>query len=189
MDIGNLPILAARGFGNAADPGPPVLSFAWNAEGSHRLPGHSYPCGQIICQNRGVCRVATPLGNSVVPRHQVIWIPPGLQHETVTSAPASALLRFVDAAHAGPCRCTAGSWLPAACCACSPCRWPQPGATDYRQAGMTLLERRKQLRLPEAVDLPGQGEPVTSVARELRNCSPGVFMAMFLRNPGVCPGQ
>ncbi len=101
MNIENLPILAARDFGQVVDPGRPVLSFAWSAEGPHRVPGHSHPRGQIIYQTRGVYRVATPIGNWVVPRQQVIWIPPGLHHETFTNDSASALMLFVDAAHAG----------------------------------------------------------------------------------------
>jgi AraC-like DNA-binding protein len=99
MNVENLPILAARDFGHVVDPGRPVLSFAWSAEGPHRVQGHSHPRGQIIYQSRGVYRVATPLGNWVVPRHQVIWIPPGLPHETFTNDSAAALMLFVDPAH------------------------------------------------------------------------------------------
>ena len=76
MNIENLPILQARDFGFIKDPGRPVLSFEWSAEGPHRVPGHRHPRGQIIYQTRGVYRVSTPLENWVVPRLQAIWIPP-----------------------------------------------------------------------------------------------------------------
>jgi AraC-like DNA-binding protein len=102
MDVENLPTMPVRDFGFIVDPGRPVLSFAWNAEGPHRVPGHQHPRGQIIYQTRGVYRVATPLGNWVVPRHQVIWIPPGIYHETITNDSAAALMLFVDGAHTGP---------------------------------------------------------------------------------------
>ena len=100
MNIENLPILPARDFGFVSDPARPVLSFDWNADGPHRVPGHRHPRGQIIYQTRGVYRVTTVLGSWVVPRHQVIWIPPDLYHETFTNDSAAALMLFVDAAHA-----------------------------------------------------------------------------------------
>jgi len=259
MNIENLPILAARDFGHVVDPGRPVLSFAWSAEGPHRVPGHSHPRGQIIYQNRGVYRVATPIGNWVVPRHQVVWIPPGLHHETYTNDSASALMLFVDAAHAGslPLQCMVVAASPLLCqlfervvnngndyplvgregrliavmldelSALQPAPLHLPLAQDKRlrrimdllianpadgrtldelasccaassrtlerlfcrQTGMTFFEWRKQLRLLEAIDLLGQGKPVTSVALELGYSSPSAFIAMFRRSLGVCPGQ
>jgi AraC-like DNA-binding protein/quercetin dioxygenase-like cupin family protein len=101
MNVENLPILQAREFGFVIDPGRPVLSFEWSAEGPHRVSGHRHPRGQIIYQTRGVYRVTTSLDNWVVPRLQAIWIPPDLHHETFTSDSASALMLFVDGAHTG----------------------------------------------------------------------------------------
>jgi AraC-like DNA-binding protein len=98
MDIENLPTLQARDFGNAADPGRPLLSFEWSAQGPHRVPGHTHPRAQAIFQTGGVYRVVTPKGSWVVPKHQAIWIPSGIFHETFTNDSASALMLFVDRA-------------------------------------------------------------------------------------------
>jgi len=114
VDVETLPTLPARDFGLVVDPGRPVLSFEWSAEGPHRVPGHAHPRGQIIYQTRGVYRVATSHGNWVVPRHQAIWIPPQVYHETFTNDSASALMLFVDGAHTGslPLQCVVVSASP-----------------------------------------------------------------------------
>jgi AraC-like DNA-binding protein len=96
MDIEKLPTLAARDFGSWVDPEHPIISFRWLADGPHRVPGHAHPRGQIIYQLRGVYRVNTSMGNFVVPRHQAIWIPPQIFHETFTNDSAEALMLFVD---------------------------------------------------------------------------------------------
>jgi AraC-like DNA-binding protein len=100
MNVENLPILAARDFGFVVDSVRPVLSFDWNAAGPHRVAGHCHPRGQIIFQTCGVYRVTMALESWVVPRHQVIWIPPGEYHETYTNDSAAALMLFVDPAYA-----------------------------------------------------------------------------------------
>lgn len=259
MIVEDLPILQARDFGIVADPARPILSFAWSAEGPHRVPGHRHPRGQIIYQTRGVYRVATPLGNWVVPRNQVIWIPPDLHHETFTNDTAAALMLFVDAAHSGalPSHCIVVSASPLmrelfcrvvdngndyltggrearliavmldelGALQPAPLHLPLAGdkrlrrimdlllanpADDstldqlasrcaassrtlerlfHRQTGMTFNEWRKRLRLLEAIDLLGQGWPVTTVALELGYNSPSAFSAMFRRSLGVSPGQ
>lgn len=58
-----------------------------------------------------------------------------------------------------------------------------------RESGMTFGEWRKQLRLLEAVDRLGQGEPVTQVALELGYQSASAFIAMFRRSLGCPPGR
>ena len=58
-----------------------------------------------------------------------------------------------------------------------------------KETGLTFAEWRKQLRLLEAIDLLGQGHPVTKVAFDLGYQSASAFIAMFRRSQGVCPGQ
>jgi AraC-like DNA-binding protein len=98
MDIEKLPTVEPRDFGSRVDPAHPILSLRWAARGPHRVPGHAHPRAQIIYQLEGVYRVNTAAGNFVVPRHQAIWIPSHLLHETFTNDSAEALMFFVDEA-------------------------------------------------------------------------------------------
>lgn len=101
MDVENLPKLKAPDFGGVEDPGRPVLSIDWSAEGPHRIPGHIHPRAQIIYQGTGVYRVNTAQGNWVVPPNQAIWIPSLVYHETFTNDSASARILFVDRSYTG----------------------------------------------------------------------------------------
>jgi AraC-like DNA-binding protein len=96
MNIENLPNLEAVDYGMVSDPSRPVLTLDWQAEGPHRVPGHSHPRAQIIYQCAGVYRVQTGSGSFVVPQKQAIWIPPHVYHETYTNGSARALMLFVD---------------------------------------------------------------------------------------------
>lgn len=58
-----------------------------------------------------------------------------------------------------------------------------------KETGMTFGDWRKQLRLLEAIDRLGQGQPVTRVALELGYQSPSAFIAMFRRALGTPPGR
>ena len=58
-----------------------------------------------------------------------------------------------------------------------------------KESGMTFGEWRKQLRLLEAIDRLGQGQPVTRVALELGYQSSSAFIAMFGRALGRSPGR
>lgn len=107
MNIEKLPTLAPRDFGSWVDAAHPIVSFRWTADGPHRVAGHSHPRAQIIYQLRGVYRVNTSMGNFVVPRHQAIWLPSQIFHETFTNDSAEALMLFVDSS------CTQA--LPSAC--------------------------------------------------------------------------
>jgi AraC-like DNA-binding protein len=55
--------------------------------------------------------------------------------------------------------------------------------------GMTFAEWRRQVRLLEAIDRLGKGQPVTRVALDLGYQSPSAFIAMFRRTLGVPPGH
>jgi AraC-like DNA-binding protein len=101
MDVENLPTLRPRDFGSHVDPDRPVLSFGWSAQGPHRVAGHTHPRAQIIYQLSGVYRVATSMGNWVVPSKQAIWIPSHVHHETFTNDTASALMLFIDESRVG----------------------------------------------------------------------------------------
>lgn len=58
-----------------------------------------------------------------------------------------------------------------------------------RETGMSFDEWRRQLRLLEAIDRLGRGQPVTRVAMELGYRSPSAFVAMFRRSLGTSPGS
>jgi AraC-like DNA-binding protein len=58
-----------------------------------------------------------------------------------------------------------------------------------KETGLTFAEWRKQLRLLEAIDLLGQGQPVTKVALDLGYQSASAFIAMFRRSLGSSPGR
>lgn len=259
MDIENLPTLQAPDFGALDDPGRPVLSLDWSAEGPHRVPGHVHPRAQIIYQGSGVYRVNTPQGNWVVPPNQAIWIPPLIYHETFTNDSASALILFVDRSYTSalPDDCVVVGVSPllselfiravqygndhpttgkearlvevildelgslkeaplhlplasdrrlqrvmdllleqpaedrgidelAALCGAS-------GRTLARlfrkETGLTFAEWRKQLRLLEAIDRLGQGQPVTKVALDMGYRSSSAFIAMFRRSLGKSPSR
>lgn len=107
MNIEKLPTIAPRDFGSWMDAARPIVSFRWTADGPHRVTGHAHPRAQIIYQLSGVYRVNTSMGNFLVPRHQAIWIPSQIFHETFSSDSAEALMLFVDPS------CTAA--LPGAC--------------------------------------------------------------------------
>jgi AraC-like DNA-binding protein len=58
-----------------------------------------------------------------------------------------------------------------------------------KETGLTFLEWRKQLRLLEAIDLLGQGRPVTQVALAMGYRSASAFIAMFRRSLGASPNR
>jgi AraC-like DNA-binding protein len=99
MDVEDLPILQGVDFGTIEDPGRPVLSLDWSAEGPHHVAGHAHSRAQIIYQGTGTYRVNTAQGSWVVPPNQAIWIPSMVYHETFTNNSASALMLFVDRKH------------------------------------------------------------------------------------------
>jgi AraC-like DNA-binding protein len=101
MNIENPPIFQGVNLGSVEDPGRPVLSLDWSAEGPHNVAGHVHPRAQIIYQRTGVYRVNTAQGNWVVPPSQAIWIPSMVYHETFTNNSASALMLFVDRRYTG----------------------------------------------------------------------------------------
>ena len=55
------------------------------------------------------------------------------------------------------------------------------------EAGMTFIEWRRQLRLLEAIDRLGSGQPVTNVALDLGYRSLSAFIAMFRKTLGASP--
>jgi AraC-like DNA-binding protein/mannose-6-phosphate isomerase-like protein (cupin superfamily) len=57
------------------------------------------------------------------------------------------------------------------------------------ETGLTFAGWRRQLRLLEAIDRLGQGQPVTRVALDLGYDSPSAFIAMFRRHLGAPPGR
>lgn len=57
------------------------------------------------------------------------------------------------------------------------------------ETGMTFAEWRRQMRLLEAIDRLGEGQPVTRVALDLGYESPSAFIAMFRRTLGASPGK
>jgi len=101
MNIENPPIFQGVNLGSVEDPGRPVLSLDWSAEGPHNVAGHVHTRAQIIYQRTGVYRVNTAQGNWVVPPSQAIWIPSMVYHETFTNNSASALMLFVDRRYTG----------------------------------------------------------------------------------------
>jgi AraC-like DNA-binding protein len=56
-----------------------------------------------------------------------------------------------------------------------------------KETGLTFADWRKQLRLLEAIDRLGQGQPVTRVALDLGYRSSSAFIAMFRRSLGASP--
>jgi AraC-like DNA-binding protein len=257
MVVEKLPDLPVPDFGSLDDPGRPVLSLDWSADGPHRVGAHSHPRAQIIYQQTGVYRVVTDLGSWVVPPRQAIWIPSMIYHEAYTNYAASAKMFFVDKQFTGA--------LPKACMVVvvssllselfartihygndyaasskasrlidvlldelgtlSPSPLHLPLASDKRlrrvmemlianpadsrsvgeyatcsgasartiarlfrtEVGMTFIEWRKQLRLLEAIDRLGSGQPVTNVALDLGYRSLSAFIAMFRKTLGASP--
>ena len=57
------------------------------------------------------------------------------------------------------------------------------------QTGMGFRQWRQQLRILEAIERLGRGEPVTTVALNLGYESPSAFITMFRRALGKTPGQ
>jgi AraC-like DNA-binding protein len=98
MDVENLPTLLPKDFGSLVDPGRPILSTPYSAEGPHRIQGHLHPRAQILYPTSGVYRVVTALGNWVVPPNQAIWIPSHVFHEVYSNHTVESLLLFVDEA-------------------------------------------------------------------------------------------
>jgi AraC-like DNA-binding protein len=58
-----------------------------------------------------------------------------------------------------------------------------------KETGMTFSEWRKQLRLLEAIDRLGRGQPVTHVALDMGYRSASAFIAMFRRTLGASPNR
>lgn len=58
-----------------------------------------------------------------------------------------------------------------------------------RETGITFGAWRQQVRLLRALELLGEGEPVTSVALDLGYDSPSAFIAMFRRALGTTPSR
>jgi AraC-like DNA-binding protein len=58
-----------------------------------------------------------------------------------------------------------------------------------KETGLTFAEWRKQLRLLEAIDQLGQGQPVTKVALDMGYRSSSSFIAMFRRSLGESPSR
>lgn len=58
-----------------------------------------------------------------------------------------------------------------------------------KETGLTFAEWRKQLRLMEAIDRLGQGQPVTQVALDMGYQSSSAFIAMFRRTLGAPPSR
>lgn len=57
------------------------------------------------------------------------------------------------------------------------------------QTGMSFRQWRQQLRILEAIERLGRGEPVTTVAFEMGYESPSAFITMFRKALGKTPGQ
>jgi AraC-like DNA-binding protein len=96
MSIENLPDLATPDHGSIVDPRRPILSYAWQAERSHRAAAHHHPRAQIIHPVVGAYWVVTPGRNWLVPTGQAIWIPPRIHHEVFSRGAVSAMMLFVD---------------------------------------------------------------------------------------------
>lgn len=58
-----------------------------------------------------------------------------------------------------------------------------------RETGMTLGAWRQQARLLQALEMLGEGRPVTTVALDLGYDSPSAFIAMFRRALGTTPAR
>jgi AraC-like DNA-binding protein len=58
-----------------------------------------------------------------------------------------------------------------------------------REAGMTVAEWRRRLRLLHAVRLLAEGEPVTTVALEIGYSSVSAFIAVIRKAFGATPGR
>lgn len=99
MNTENLPKLQPKDFGYWVDPLRPILSFSWSTEGSHRLPSHQHPRGQITYLISGVYRISTAIGDWVVPPGQAIWIPSNVSHVSYSTSAVNALMLFVDESH------------------------------------------------------------------------------------------
>lgn len=102
MSIDELPDLHPPQYGAVEDPDRPILSFAWRAEGAHRLAAHSHPRAHIIVPESGAYWVITPNGTWLVPVGQAIWLAPGVHHQIYSHGPVSARMLFVDRTYAAP---------------------------------------------------------------------------------------
>jgi AraC-like DNA-binding protein len=257
MNVERMPNLAVPDFGSLDDPGHPVLSLDWSADGPHRVGAHSHPRAQIIYQITGVYRVVTDLGSWVVPPRQAIWIPSMVYHEAYTNYAAGAQMFFIDKEYTRAlpkaCMVVAVSRLLSELFArtirygndygassresrlvdvlldelgtLAPSPLHLPLAADKRlrrvmdillanpadsrsigelaactgasartiarlfraEVGMTFIEWRRQLRLLEAIDRLGSGQPVTNVALDLGYRSLSAFIAMFRKAVGASP--
>ena len=101
MNVDDLPDPSPVDFGHVVDRQRPVLSYLWHGKGPHRAAAHRHKRAQIVYPTQGAYWVATPQGNWLVPANQAVWIPPNVHHEVFSHDSVTALLLFVDIAHAG----------------------------------------------------------------------------------------
>lgn len=99
MHVENLPTLIPRDYGSQVEPGRPILSTDYYAEGPHLIHGHAHPRAQILYPIRGVYRCRTPLGSWILPAGQALWTPPHMYHEIHAKDSVRSLLMFIDEAY------------------------------------------------------------------------------------------
>ncbi|RAI33021.1 hypothetical protein CH340_13610 [Rhodoplanes serenus] len=85
--------------GSAVDELPrPVHARSKSLPGGARKPWHAHPWGQLTYAIKGVLMVRTLHGTFLTPPQWAVWIPPGIEHEVITSVRTERRNFFVDPA-------------------------------------------------------------------------------------------
>lgn len=124
-------------------------------------PRHRHPWVQLSYAIAGVLHVHTAAGSFVAPPQRAIWIPPGLEHEVISSPHTEMRSLYID--------CAASTWAPAHCrvleidrltrelisrfCA-GPVAYDEQGA-DGRLAQVLLDQLRAAPEVRLSLPLPG----------------------------------
>lgn len=74
----------------------PVYARVKTLPSGARKPWHAHPWGQITYASKGVLMVRTLQGTFLAPPQWAVWIPPGVEHEVITSVRTERRNFFID---------------------------------------------------------------------------------------------
>jgi len=96
MNIDKMTSLQPSEYAFVLDPSMPVLAKSMEIGKSHRVAAHVHPRAQLLYAIQGVLRVNTLVGTWVVPPSQAVWLPSGMQHETICRDSTSLRTLYID---------------------------------------------------------------------------------------------
>lgn len=74
----------------------PVYARVKSLPSGARKPWHAHPWGQLTYAIKGVLMVRTLQGTFLTPPQWAVWIPPGIEHEVITSVRTERRNFFID---------------------------------------------------------------------------------------------